>query len=171
MNEELKIGDMTLEDYKEELDRWHRYFNLNGDDPDWEEQVIGPWFQSIGPQKAEEYGIDCWLRLGAKALMVDINAVFYRWKRLFGQATVMGSTPAMLNALRDAFGYCIMYCVILRRDPFGMYSELIYEPVSYDQVLQLNETLIYSVWERDDHAGMHHIALNMAYNMWRNATP
>ena len=154
-----------LEHYLGILKRWHIVIATRCSDGRYMAGVVNPWFNFIAPVKAEEYGIECWMRLGARALIVDINACFYRWKNLMHKPRE-GNEDAMYNALRDVFGYCIMFCVIRGIEPTEIDWFRVFDDKNSDAI-NMNESLIHWVWDLDSPKDMEKVALNMAYTMWR----
>jgi len=122
-------------------------------------EVAGPWFNYVAPEKAYEYGIECWLRLGVKALVVDTNACFYRWKQLRTLGSTKGQ-PSMKNVLLDSFGYATMIACLSKAPDYhiGTHNE---EPD------RMNDLLILNVWEAGVTEYASSWSLSMAFNMWR----
>lgn len=159
---------MTLESYLDELQVWHVRLRtiLRLHDAAWYTTIVQPWFEDIAPRKAEEYGIECWLRLGARALVVDTNACYYRWKRLSEIGRTLDD-PAMLNALRDGFGYAVMLAVVAEEDATWMSLVKI---VKQSDPYVLNEQLIEEVWECGRLTGATERALGLAWAMYARST-
>lgn len=73
--------------------------------------IAVPWFEDIGPRKAREYGFEAFLFLGPRAHIVDICGCHFRWRKLLADGHNLTS-PSMLNALRDGFGYSVILSVM-----------------------------------------------------------
>lgn len=142
-------------------------------DSDWKQSVVGEWREAIAPKKHNEYGIECWLRMGTRALVADISAVFYRYKRLTEIDKTKGNP--MYNVLLDSFGYAVIYTVCKYEDKFvggweGPTLEEIYDnsPISYDEpVLLTNERILRIGWDGTMLGYVEAYAMRQAYNMWR----
>lgn len=163
---------MKLEEYLKTLEHWQGETMLHL--PMIFMQEIGlHWFQYIAPFKAEQYGTECWERLGPKGLIVDVSACHYRWRRIKRASRIRkdGSyQPGQLipDVLHDQFGYAIMLAVALQVKP----TEIDWEIVEIDQdPRQVNEYIIRMGWDRDDYRIVPELAIRMAvkeFFLWRN---
>jgi hypothetical protein len=155
---------MTLQEYLGKVAQWRKvkfgyrenaehYRKINYE---FEDFITGYWFSDIAPVKAEEYGIECWERLGARALVVDINACFYRWKRLMELGRY--KSDAMLNVLRDTFGYAVILAICLGQEPPSMMY------FGLEQPKVINDRLIERCWEQGGDPSPWD-GFQMAYNM------
>lgn len=153
----------SLSEYLTTLGDWHQEFVTHCPSEIYGANVASHWFNKIAPNKAVEYGLECWLRLGARALVVDLNACFYRWKSI--KEKEQGITDhygAWENVLRDSFGYSVMLNCFQDVKPISMEWDFVFmdrDPAN------ANDQLVNDVWEQgiEDDAGA--IAMNMAYNM------
>ena len=136
----------------------------------WYRHVVQPWAVEIAPVKAEEYGIECWKRLGSRGLMVDISACFYRWQRYMITET---NGDGLTNALVDLFGYSAIYCICTGAEhhmPSGHYPQV--NQFAGRSSWALNEWMIEHVWE---HPPENHrvlsisrlVAVQLARNAWK----
>jgi hypothetical protein len=143
-------------------------------DPRWRTDVVDIWRNVVAPKKHNEYGIECWERMGTQALVCDISAVFYRYKRLKEIGETKG-TP-MYNVHLDSFGYAVIYTVCKYQELFidgwvGPTLDEIFElaqPVDLEErVFLTNETILRVGWEDRMMGYVEALAMRQAYNMWR----
>lgn len=107
---------------------------------DWYLRVCEHWFENIAPNRARQYGLECWERLGAKALIADLSACFYRCKN-------DPHPDLMENAVVDHFGYSIIFWVCLEQQlGVEIMPDLLQQGY---QAEQFNEALIARAWDRD----------------------
>lgn len=133
---------LTLDEYIERVITHCRQFEA---DPPWFVAVVQPWLMDVAPVKTQEYGIDCWKRLGSRGLMVDISACYYRWEQLREKGT---DGPSLDNALVDLFGYSAMYCVCVAEErSLPAYRYEPHHEYQHFSPHQLNEWMIAHVWE------------------------
>lgn len=146
---------------------------LQNVNPHWGEEIIEPWLE-IAPVKAKEYGIECWERLGSRALMVDISACYYRWKQLSRNGQEFDTSPEMANALVDIYGYSTMYCICLsdERHLPPYFHQTFSEP--RPSAHELNNWMIEHIWEGDPRTvnrrvlnKSRQVAVNLAMECWR----
>jgi hypothetical protein len=158
---------VTIEEY---LTRVWSHCNQFKEEGHWYREVVEPWAVGIAPVKAEEYGIECWKRLGSRGLMVDISACYYRWQQLMTNGK---DGENLDNALVDMFGYSAIYCICLAHEhhmPTGHYPQI--NQFAHRSAWSLNEWLIEHVW---DHPVQNHrvltasrqVAMQLARNAWR----
>lgn len=132
-------------------------------------RIFEHWFNYIAYDKLEEYGVDCWQRLGPRGFVVNMSAMRYRWVRLM-ELGREPSDPAMWNCLVDAFGFAILFNVCLEIPNLSRWSFDYIDPVEDD------EWIIRNVWSGEvgpwehyrEEIGMR--ALRMAFNMYRIAS-
>src|SRR4051794_33613955 len=67
-------------------------------------EIANHWFESVGPDKTEEYGVTAWQRLGTRGIAGQLSGCFYRWTRMTERGLTI-SHPPMFNAVLDTFGY------------------------------------------------------------------
>lgn len=140
--------------------------------------IVRHWREGVAPQKHRDYGIECWERLGPKALVADLSAVFYRYKNMYVQNGRV--SREMSDIIIDAFGYAVIYTVCLYEqwswtDPPFLSDILALEmfgKVERDEpVGHTNERLIRVGWDGYEVGHPEGIAMRQAYNMWRGVTP
>lgn len=144
----------------------------------WLDTIVPTWREFIAPRKHNEYGIECWERMGTRALVADISAVFYRYKRLkeigFANRYLSYEDP-MFNVILDSFGYAVIYTVCKYQDLFiggwaGPTLPDIYdhEPVRYDEpVGRTNEKILTCGWDSSALGYVEALAMRQAYNIFR----
>lgn len=158
----------------EEEEYWRRVDIVTGavseatiEFPEFQNQVIRHWRYDIAPIKHRDYGIECWERLGPKALVADLSALYYRYKQLFGRHI---GDPSLANAIVDAFGYAVIYNVCLGVDNIQKsilrMNMLVKEPVGYT-----NEIIIKHAWDRRDFTQIRYHTLRQSFNMYRGQKP
>jgi hypothetical protein len=149
---------MNLEEYLAKLWGW-RTESIRGLSIPFALSIAVPWFDKIAPVKAREYGVECWLRLGAKGLIADTSACHYRWRSLREQGGLGDSSDVLL----DAFGYAVMLNVVLGRETADwVVVGLDIKPESD------NETVIRKAWDGDDYSAVGDLVLRQAFNQWRH---
>lgn len=154
----MSYETLTIEQYSEILKQWQIrsriYLPLQ-----YQVEVSEVWFDKVAPIKTEQYGIECWQRLGAKGLIADISACHYRWKNMLYNKQNFNH-----DVLVDSFGYSVMYNVVLGSDqdkfPWVIVSQ-------YTSPEEDNEMIIHLAWERDSYYFTGERAMRMAYNQWR----
>ena len=134
-------------------------------------QVVDHWRHAVAPEKHADYGIECWERLGAKALVADVSAVFYRYKQLYGRYI---HDPALSNAIVDAFGYAVIFTVIVmdqsqltQVDLEDIYGEELYA----EEILLTNELIIRQSWDNDRYVQSVGPVMRQARNMFKGCKP
>lgn len=167
---------MTADEVKVWLGNYHQQC-LDTFPGSWN-KIFEHWFNYIAYDKLDEYGVDCWQRLGPRGFVVNMSAMRYRWVRLM-ELGREPSDPAMWNCLVDAFGFAILFNVCLEIPNLSQWSFDHIHPVDDD------EWIIFNVWERDgvhlcggeckskttdfsQEVGMR--SLRMAFNMYRIAS-
>lgn len=157
---------MNLEEFADERYRVQKYlFEITPVEHEgYVKQIMSPWFTGIAPKKAAQYGTACWERMGPRALLVDINACFYRWENLYNKGHWEPEDySAMENALVDSFGYCVMLAVI---------SHCLPSPEMFKKAtpVVLNEVLLHDYWQEQSAWWSRGVGLafQMNYNMWRS---
>lgn len=139
---------LTLERYtKQVLPAWE--FAMLRDCPaPFADQIVWPWFNDIAPVKAEKYGMEAWLTLGVRALVVETNGGFFRWKRMM-EIDIDREDENYLDTIRDVFGYSIMMGVLLYDLPasFDSFNGDLYERWPMRNARWYNDTLINEVWK------------------------
>ena len=137
----------------------------------WNQDVVHNWRYYIAPDKHADYGIECWERLGPKALVADVSAVFYRYKNLYGRHP---HDRALLDAIIDAFGYAVIFTVtviersqLTQPDLEDIYDEHIYA----EEVGATNELVIRQAWDNDRYVDAVGPVMRQARNMWKGCKP
>jgi hypothetical protein len=154
---------VTLDEYLVLLQRWEATFSRQCTDETYKWLIGESWFRDIAPFKAAEYGIECWVRLGIRALVVDTNACYYRWKQLMSNHQHVANSSVQ-NALRDSFGYSIMTCTLSETPPEEAPWWGMFQPLSPHG---LNDLLISEVWEQGYEKDAPLLTMSLAYNMYR----
>lgn len=153
---------LTLEEYTQELLPAWEYAMLRDADAEFADRIAWPWFSEIAPVKAEKYGMEAWLRLGVRALVVETNGGYFRWKRML-QIMTPAEDEDYLDTIRDVFGYSIMMGVLQHKVPEGLglkYQNLFSDP-NPRTASQYNEALIDEVWDN----GIESMAFWYAFRM------
>lgn len=147
-------------------------------DEEWLDTVVAVWREEVAPKKHEEYGVECWERMGTRALVADISAVFYRYKRLTEVGVKAGRRDyysPLFNVWVDSFGYAVIYTVCKYQELFtegwsGPTLSDIYDytPVDREEpVLLTNEQVLRVGWDGRALGYVEALAMRQAYNMWR----
>lgn len=139
----------------------------------WLETYGDTWHRDVAPKKHEQYGIECWERLGSRAVVADISACYYRHKRLM--TLDPASWPrARMNVMLDSFGYAMIYTVCRTQElgPGFYDSHLIqaYETrfMSGLSAVELNEQIIQCLWDGQlDSQRSFPLVLSQAYAIYR----
>lgn len=114
--------------------------------------VVEYWLDEVAFVKNEEYGTECWERLGPKALVVDISACYYRWENLKKIDNNTFERQAMKNAIVDAFGYAMLYteCTLMKYNGDASQLSNSYQAEWGDWIdqtpKQVNEWTIRNIW-------------------------
>lgn len=119
------------------------------------------WFQVIGPDKTEEYGVTAWRRLGARGIAGQLSGMFYRWSRMISKGRYLDHPP-MYNAVVDIFGYAMLLHCVLDLDEVSWDNSLIVPRIDHEEILN-------RLWFGNDPLGAEVVALRMAYNVYRAA--
>jgi hypothetical protein len=147
----------TLSDYVELLPKWEHATERVMPEP-FLEDVSRHWFWNIAAQKAWEYGIECWLRLGAKGLIADVSACHYRWRGL------MDYRHDNRDVLYDSFGYSVMLSILLEKTVYDMHWEQVLRIV---KPAEDNEEIINLGWDNYYYDRLGEVAMRMSLNHWR----
>lgn len=163
------MEDLTLDRYINGLLPAWEFICLKDCPSDYADQVVWPWFNQIAPVKAKEYGIECWQRLGVRALVVDTNACFYRWKRLRA-LRIHPESDVYLNALRDCFGYSVMIGVLQYGEPQGDAESILkYQWSQHVTADFYNDQLVDEVWWQGITSMAFVYAMRMSYAMFKES--
>jgi hypothetical protein len=159
----------TLEQYiTEYLPAWE-YLMLRDAPTDFAAEVVWPWFNDIAPVKAEKYGMEAWLTLGVKALVVETNGGFFRWKRMV-QIGVEHEDEEYLDTVRDTFGYSIMMGVLqygVPKDIGWSGTSMFYDRHPAKTAQDFNDQLIGEVWYQGIESMAFWNAFRMSAKMWK----
>lgn len=163
------VQDMTLEQYTQELLPAWEYLMLRDAPTDFAAEIVWPWFNDIAPVKAEKYGMEAWLTLGVKALVVETNGGFYRWKRMV-EVGVPHEDEDYLDTIRDTFGYSIMMGVLQYGRPIDIQwsgASMFYDRHPTTKAKDYNDQLIGEVWYQGIDSMAFWNAFRMSVKMFR----
>lgn len=133
--------------------------------------VAGHWRNEIAPSKHRDYGTECWERMGAKALICDISACYYRYKNLQAQM-VSWKNYVMRNAIIDHFGYTVLYTVC---KGFTQTCGIDALRILFSHMTlpadpgDLNEEMLEVGWDKTSYGFVEAIAMRQSFNMFKSS--